>query len=194
MPGCYCAESCRVEELDISLPNTPPYIDRWEAANLAEKLSLKEAAERLGISKEAVRKRIKAGKLRATLVSGKWQIFADELPPISDQRPRSTELTDELTKVRQESAVARAELARLESHNEDLRRQLEERTEELKRRDTLLLDLQKRIPELPSPNRKDPGRDQAVTDQARQRMEARRQEASTQEKPRSWWRRFWNGD
>ncbi len=46
----------------------------------------------------------------------------------------------------------------------------------------------------PAADRADPDRDQAVTGQARQRMEARREAASTEERPRSWWRRFWNGD
>ncbi len=56
---------------------------------------------------------------------------------------------------------------------------------ELERKDSRLLAMTQRLPELPAPNRVDPDRDQA-----RQRMEARRQQASTQEKPRPWWK-FW---
>ncbi len=62
---------------------------------------------------------------------------------------------EELARAREEAAVARAEARRLEEHVRDLRALLEERAEELRRRDTLLLDLQRRLPELPASIAKD---------------------------------------
>ncbi len=129
------------------------------------RVGITEAAKTLGISKDAVRKRIARGTLQADKdETGRWMV---DLPEDED-----TGQTSEVVQILREEVAF-------------LRRELE-------RKDTILLSMTQRLPELP--DRADPDRDQDVTDQARQRMEARRQEASTQEKPRSWWRRFWYGD
>ncbi len=86
--------------------------------------------------------------------SGRWSVDipADEESPSGDEA-----LISELR-------------ARLQDKDEQIRFL----QEELQRKDSIPLTMARRLPELPPPDRTDPGRDQNITDQARERMEARR--------------------
>ncbi len=139
------------------------------------KVTIREAAELLGISENAVKKRLQRGTLRgAKGESGRWSVdIPDDIPADKESPSNDETLLNELR-------------ARLQDKNE----QILFLQEELQRKDSILLTMARRLPELPPPDRADPDRDQAVTDQARQRMEARRQEASAQETRRPWWK-FW---
>jgi excisionase family DNA binding protein len=63
-----------------------------------ERLTVKEAAEHLGISEDGVRKRIARGKLDSVKVDGTVYVFAedlaDETPDLRKDRPSSTRRTD----------------------------------------------------------------------------------------------------
>lgn len=141
-------------------------------------LDISQAAAHLGITEDAVRKRIKRGKLQSIIVDGRIHVLLDKQGDMSNidrttvqDSSKTAEdtvsnvellrLHEELAKAREEAAVAKAEVNRLDSHVADLRKQLDARTEEmreertnhesqLQRRDSLLLDLQKRLA-LPAP-------------------------------------------
>lgn len=168
-------------------------------------MDIPQAAAYLKITEDAVRKRIKRGKLQSTTIDGRIHVVLPqeegmsntgqtsvqdvsktEVETMSDTKladlreelekaraeiavakaevERINALRDELTRVREEAAVAKAEVGRMEAHVEDLRKQLDTRTIEmqqertnheaqLQRRDSLLLDLQKKLA-LPAPEPK----------------------------------------
>jgi excisionase family DNA binding protein len=104
--------------------------DRGEAMTVAE------ASERLGISKEAVRKRISRGTLRADRDSdGMVRVYV-----LPSDTPSGTVTASELVE-------------ELRDQVRYLRQQLDQeraaRTEERRRHDTLMAQLTSRIPELP---------------------------------------------
>lgn len=112
-----------------------------------ERLDIAGAAARLGLTPEAVRKRIKRGALQAEKRDGRWYVVLPTVLPESPERP--TTLDNEPTQ-------------RLVQALQDQIRHLET---ELERKDVLLAELIRRLPELPAP------------------------EASTP-RPRPWWH-FW---
>ena len=93
-----------------------------------QRVSVREAAEILGITREAVRKRISRGTLAAEKVDGEWVIG---LPgrESSGQDAGSTALVEQL----------RGEV-------EWLRRELDTRTEEIRRRDHIIAGFQRQLP------------------------------------------------
>jgi hypothetical protein len=96
-----------------------------------------EAAARLGISADAVRKRIQRGKLTGHKTDQGWTVVWTEL----DIRPDSVQ-----TGVQDQSAV----VARLESEVEFLRSELSDRTEEIRRRDHIIAGLVESMRALPA--------------------------------------------
>jgi hypothetical protein len=96
-----------------------------------------EAAARLGISVDAVRKRIARGKLTGHKTDQGWTVVWTE----PDSRPDSVQ-----TGVHDQSAV----IARLESEVDFLRSELAGRTEEIRRRDHIIAGLVESIRALPA--------------------------------------------
>ncbi len=137
---------------------------------------LGEAAKRFGISKEALRKRILRGTIQADKdPAGRWLIDVDETEDTGETGPGSGMDRDP-------EPVAAA----LKDEISFLRRELETRTEELRRKDSIIMALTQRLPELPPPFRKDPDRDH----------QARREAASIQEQQhkKTWWKFWGDGD
>jgi hypothetical protein len=61
------------------------------------RLTQREAAERLGVSVEAIRKRVKRGTLQSDKgEDGRRYVYLDEAPPASGPQPDSDALTSEL--------------------------------------------------------------------------------------------------
>jgi len=148
-------------------------------------MDISQAAAYYKITEDAVRKRIKRGKLQSTTIDGRIHVFLAKPEDTSNTDQTTVQdtsktaedsvsnaelirLHEELARAREEAAVAKAEVNRLEAHVTDLRKQLDARTEEmreertnhesqLQRRDSLLLDLQKRLA-LPAPEEQKPQR------------------------------------
>jgi hypothetical protein len=96
-----------------------------------------EAAARLGISVDAVRKRIQRGKLTGHKTDQGWTVVWTE----PDIRPESAQIG-----VPDQSAV----VARLESEVDFLRSELAGRTEEIRRRDHIIAGLVESVRALPA--------------------------------------------
>jgi hypothetical protein len=96
-----------------------------------------EAAARLGISVDAVRKRIQRGKLIGHKTDQGWTVVWIE----PDIRPDSVQ-----TGVPDQSAV----IVRLESEVDFLRAELSDRTEEIRRRDHIIAGLVESLRALPA--------------------------------------------
>jgi hypothetical protein len=101
-----------------------------------------EAAARLGISVDAVRKRIQRGKLTGHKTDRGWDVVWTE----SDIRPDSVQ-----TAVHDQTVV----IARLESEVDFLRSELAGRTEEIRRRDHIIAGLVESMRALPAGSAED---------------------------------------
>ena len=162
-----------------------------------EALTVAEAAEALGITTEAARMRVKRGTLPSTRIDGTVYILLDRpnlrphgpnprpndqsnpRPNGSAQRPNGHDSGHADTG----NASAGALLAAKDETIQHLRRELDARNEELRRKDTIIMTLAQRVPELEAP--------QNGQENARRSVEREDREApqSVSERP-SWWRRF----
>ncbi len=143
-----------------------------------QRLTVAAVADRLGISEDAVRSRIKRGTLRSFREGGTVYVLLDA------DRPTTSEPTDQATDPKDELiAVLRAQLEQANTRDRENRR--------------IIAGLVQRIPELEAPPAspeeaervaqsaggvEDPGKDaepEATTSQGSQR--------------RSWWRRWFGG-
>jgi excisionase family DNA binding protein len=108
----------------------------------SHRLTVQEAASRLGVTVDAVRGRIKRGTLSSHKdEDGTVFVFlsnGDQPPDQSNDQPRPGADQPELVEVLQEQ-------------NDYLRRQLEVWQEEARRKDHIIAALTERIPELPAP-------------------------------------------
>ena len=144
-----------------------------------ERLTVAQAAEVLGISKEAVRKRIERGSLDAEKQEdGTWIIALQAVTSTQDSDKdlgRVQVLLVELDAARQAYEAQQRE-------NEYLREQLAARTEEVRRRDVLAAQQSQAIQNLTDRQAlPDPAeRDQKIMEQMRELLARRR----------PWWK-FW---
>ena len=120
---------------------------------MGERVPIETAAARLGLSAEAIRKRLRRGTLSGEKVDGKWWIILPE--PAAGRRQdaagsRPDEWHDGQQDVRQDGGyVAYEELVEaLRAENARLWTELETRAEELRRKDHIIAGLVQRIPEL----------------------------------------------
>jgi hypothetical protein len=104
------------------------------------RLDVKQAAETLGTTVDAVRKRIRRGTLEAERVDGKVYIWLDV-----EQDAVRTGAVDAVLEAKDET------IAELREQLDFLRRELEVRTEELRRKDSIIVALTSRVPELRLP-------------------------------------------
>ncbi len=138
-----------------------------------------EAAMMLGLSVDAVRKRAERGTLkREKGEDGAVYVLLDSTQ--TGQRSNGDSSGDE-------AATGQRLVAVLEDQVEHLRRELEARNEELRRKDAILLTLAQRVPELV----------EAPQDgqEGAQRPAGSSAGVESQEEPerRSWWRRIFGG-
>jgi hypothetical protein len=119
-------------------------------------VTVADAAELLGLTTEAVRMRVKRGTLASTKVGGTVYVLLsgpNEQPNIKpNDGPNSRTNTRPNSRPNVESDPA---FTNLREHNADLRdqvehlrRELDTRNEELRRKDTILMAMTQRIPEL----------------------------------------------
>jgi transposase-like protein len=146
------------------------------------RVTLREASEILGVSVEAVRKRVKRASLRSDKgPDGRVYVYLDEGGDASYPGPgvESSELVDELRR-----------------QNDYLRQQLDIRTEELKEHRRLLAGLIERVPELEAPSERSeqPGAPETAEEQqyrGEPHSDAPGAQAGAQRRP--WWRRVFGG-
>ena len=161
-------------------------------------VTVSDAAEILGLSTEAVRMRLKRGTLTSTKIGGTVYVLLEgpnERPKVkSNSRPNDRTNGRPNSRPNVEAAPV---LANLQEHNADLRdqvehlrRELDTRNEELRRKDTILMAMTQRIPEL-EPASESP--QSSVT--AEERKDKGQQVPEDQDGPqhRSWWRRLIEG-
>ena len=146
-------------------------------------LDMDAAATRLGISREAVRKRLERGTLKGKKVNGQWYI---DLTGCSDD----TDSADDHSDTRTDDGRTRTDgdqlVATLRDEVEFLRRELEARTEEIRRRDHIIAGLVQRLPELSPGTSESPESHESPRDEPHPGYVYR-----VPEPPRRPWWRFW---
>lgn len=110
-------------------------------------VTIRVAAEQLGISENAVRQRIKRGSLQAVKVAGIWRVHLPDDQAGDQQHDRSSTSTATTSghEVDQSALVEQ-----LQRENQRLWEEIEARREELRRRDILAAQQQDTIGELAS--------------------------------------------
>ena len=151
-------------------------------------LDMDAAAAQLGISREAVRKRLERGTLKGRRVNGEWVI---DLTDGSDDADGHSDNADGHSDTRTDDGRTQTDgdqlVATLRDEVEFLRRELEARTEEIRRRDHIIAGLVQRIPELPSGTLEEPESDENPRYEPQDTMHMYR----VPEPPRRPWWRFW---
>ncbi len=145
-------------------------------------ITVQEAARRLGVKDDAIRKRIQRGTLRSEkdLEDGRVYVYLDTA---QDAAYDTTE------DVSQAAVVLVEEMrGRIASLERMLDQEREARTEERRRHDTLMATFMQRLPELEAP-REEPHGPETTTGTETPSGES---EAGVQR--RSWWRRFFGFD
>ncbi len=143
---------------------------------------MQEAADLLGTTVDGVRSRIKRGTLDSMKVGGAVYVLLgpDQFPPSSDQpglggtSPDQSPDRDALLTAKDETIA-------------QLRRELDARNEELKRKDAILLTLAQRVPELVEAPLN--GQDDAQ-EPSREAGGVEDRERGGEAQKASWWRRL----
>ena len=120
------------------------------------RVPVEEAAKVLGITANAVRKRVERGTLRSERDGDARYIILDtDMPRPADDMPNGMPSDKDLIVARLENEVGfLRELVR--SRDEELRREREAREEAERRHDTIVMRMAERIPELEAPAAPEP--------------------------------------
>jgi excisionase family DNA binding protein len=145
-----------------------------------ERLTIQEAAHRLGVSESAIRKRIKRGTLqREKTEDGRVLVYMEASAPGTEEvrTPERDALISEMQK----------RLAFLE-------RELDVRTEEIRRRDTIIMNMTEAMKALSPPSQEaspDEREPSQTVEEEPERVEPRSSAGEGQEsEQRPWWRRI----
>src|SRR5215218_5455332 len=149
---------------------------RGDGGHMArQRLDLKEAAERLGTSVDAVRKRVQRGSLDSEKgEDGRVYVWLDtgQTQPEVEGTALIEELRDEVRYLREQLDAER-----------------EARTDERRRHDTLMAQLMQGIPELGAPREQPEAPREAEEQQGRSESPPDAPGAQEGAQRRSWWRR-----
>ena len=141
-----------------------------------DRVSVAEAAERLRISQDAVYKRIKRGTIPwDKSEDDKTYVYIDDVDGSTDRARQSTDQASSAS-----NYVSKDELL------SELRARVRFLEEELQRKDTILLSLTQRIPELEAP----PESRDAPVSSSEEENKGTPPEQQEPSKRRSWWREF----
>ena len=154
---------------------------------MKRRLTVHEAAEVLGITPEAVRGRIQRGTLpkeKEEDGSVYVRLNTDQLQSNADKTPDASQLIGE------EAADETQLIEALRERIEHLSRIIETRDEEIRRRDTILLSLTQRIPELEAPRETSRSARTPSVDTGKGEVPSEQKPRPTQ---RSWLHRFFFG-
>jgi predicted ArsR family transcriptional regulator len=155
---------------------------------------VQEAARRLGVKEDAIRKRMQRGTLKHEKdpTDGRVYVYLDTTQDGSQDTSQDT-AEDASYDALVETLSDQVSYLKAVIQTRD--RELEARTEELRRKDHIIAALTERIPELEpaSEKRKSPESTARTSDTAESRSapeEQQKQTSHSQEERRSWWRRF----
>ena len=157
-------------------------------SDTAERLSITEAARRLGLTDDGVRKRIKRGKLQAIRdEDGRISVVMASSDADTDTSETVSDASETVSDNGSDSAILREIVDRQDAEIRFLRAELETRTEELRRKDYIISGLVQRIPELPAGASEHPESDENRRDEPSPRDYVYR---IPEPAPRPWWRRW----
>jgi predicted ArsR family transcriptional regulator len=188
-------------------PDTPKDDDQTSPGPIAVKrVTVQEAADALGITVEAVRARIKRGKLRREKgESGTVYVWleADQTQPDIDQMYDRIRPDSDQTTTRTDDEAQAALIGSLKDQLAYMREQLAEEREARRRADTIIAQLThanatlaQRVPELEPTTepRETPERAPQQTGRGTAPEEQEKTSGESQERKRSWWRGFFGLD
>ena len=163
-----------------------------QAADQDTGLPLAEAARRLGLTENALRKRAQRGSVAAAKgADGLWYVFLDGLAGrADDQATEPAAGQDDGLPTGQATATPPARpdrtddlIASLRAEVAFLRGEVTARSEELRRKDHIIAGFVERLPELPAG-----GEGPTARPEAPQRAEP---PTTASDAPPPWWRRWW---
>jgi len=167
--------------------------------HVSRRLTVSEAADELGISAEAVRSRLKRGTLRSIKEGGTVYVLLPA-PVEDDQTTTGRDQADAHTEPEHDRADDQTS-TRLDLHEElveelrdqvaFLRRELEARTEEARRKDHIIMSLTQWAPALAPPRDEPRGPEtDAETSEGTDTPSDREDSEKPSSRPRSGWRRL----
>ncbi len=109
--------------------------------------TVEEAAKLLDVSVDAVRKRIERGTLRSEKVGKTRYVFLDDVMTQQDADRTRQDFGPDFNGNRHDTDMT-ALVASLQDQIDTLKRELEDRKEEARRKDAILMTMAQRIPEL----------------------------------------------
>jgi hypothetical protein len=140
---------------------------------MMRRYTVAEAAEALGISQAAIRARIHRGTLTTEREDGTVYVWVDAEQHVEQHANDATDVAEVLRE-----------------QNGDLREQIEFLRDELRRKDTIIMAMTQRIPEL-EPAERPPEAREAPAEEAAEPPTTR--DESQEPSERSWWRRVFGG-
>ena len=153
-----------------------------------DRVTVAEAAERLGVSQDAVYKRIKRGTIPWDKdEDGKTVVYVEESNGSTDNSKSSTDESTDRLKTSTDNLGSSSIDVSVDVLVDELRDRVSFLEEELRRKDTILMSLVQRVPELEAPP--EPRESREAASEAPGRGGTLQEDSVTQEKP-SWWRRF----
>ena len=151
------------------------------------RVTVAEAAERLGVSQDAVYKRIKRGTIPWDKdEDGKTVVYIEVANGSTDEPISSTDKSTDRLKTPTDTLGSSSTDVSVDVLVDELRDRVKFLEEELRRKDTILMSLVQRVPELEAPPEPRESREAASDAPAKGTSQ---KDNVTQEKP-SWWRRF----
>jgi excisionase family DNA binding protein len=154
------------------------------------RVTVEEAAKLLGLSGNAVRKRLERGSLRSEKVDGiRYVLFESDMSQHATDMPRHAEHMS--NGMPGDIALMQEHLDSMNEQVEYLKMVIEKRDEEIRRKDHLLAAALERIPAIEPPAEAPPeGREEPES--ASPEMEGV-ESPIVEEKPVSWWRKLFAG-
>jgi excisionase family DNA binding protein len=162
-------------------------------------VTVEEAARLLDVSVDAVRKRIERGTLSSEKVGKTRYVFLDDIMIQQDADRARHDSGPEADRTQHDTDMT-ALVASMQDQIDTLKQKLQDRKEEARRKDAILMTMAQRIPELEAP------REESASPEAREGHVTASEEAdkgkapsekapSEQQEPsqrgeRSWWRAF----
>ncbi len=175
-----------------------------DRVTVRKRMTVQEAAYRLGVKDDAIRKRIQRGTLdHEKDKDGRVYVFIDATHDMSqsasqDNTRHTTQnlYQDSVTDTSQDTLVAtlQDQLQYLRDVIETRDRELEARTDELRRKDTIIMSLAQRVPELTSTSPpEDPGSHDGLFHSPEGDQYQKTAEDHQVALKRPWWRRIFGG-
>jgi excisionase family DNA binding protein len=153
-----------------------------------DRVTVAEAAERLGVSQDAVYKRIKRGTIPWDKdEDGKTVVYIEVANGSTDEPNSSTDNFTDRLKTSTDTLGSSSIDVSVDVLVDELRDRVKFLEEELRRKDTILMSLVQRVPELEAPPEP---RDAPETQSPRSDRGTAPENAQEAVERRSWWRRF----